>query len=98
MQAILRDRGEEADVLFTRLAVTPQPITDLGLPTAPPKATDRRRFDGQETVQAEAIPPDVLADIIRQAITDRTDEKALHRVLDEEERMKAALAARVARI
>ena len=32
----------------------------LGLPTAPPKPTDRRRFPG-DTEQCEAIAPDVLA-------------------------------------
>ena len=37
------------------MAVTPARITVLSLPTAPPKTTDRRSFEG-ETVQAEAIP------------------------------------------
>jgi hypothetical protein len=33
-------------VKFTRLAVTPEQIRDLRLPTAPPKASDRRAFSG----------------------------------------------------
>jgi hypothetical protein len=63
----LAEAPDDLDIRFSRLAVTPGQITVLGLPTAPPKATDRRSFTG-ETVQAEAIPPDVLADIIRNAI------------------------------
>jgi hypothetical protein len=58
---------------FTRLAVTPAQIARLALPTAPPKVTDRRAFDGAGTVQAEAIPPDELARIVREALTSRLD-------------------------
>jgi hypothetical protein len=61
VRAICDDSEHAVDVTFTRLAVTPKQIATLGLPTAPPKSTDPRRFDGVETVQAEAIPPDVLA-------------------------------------
>ena len=43
-------------------------LSALGLPhRALPKPTDRRAFTG-ETVQCEAIPPDVLAAIIQAAI------------------------------
>lgn len=41
-------------VTFTRLAVTPEQINALDLPTAPAKATDRRAFAGA-TCQAEAM-------------------------------------------
>ena len=37
------------DVEFVRLAVTPEQARLYGLPSAPPKATDNRRFDGDET-------------------------------------------------
>jgi hypothetical protein len=76
-----------ADIVFTRLAVKPQQIADLGLPTAPAKATDRRRFDG-ETTQAEAIPPDVLAAIVTQAIEARVDRAALNAVLAAEHEVR----------
>jgi len=56
---------------FTRLAVTPEQIASLSLPTAPPKKTDNRSFDADYTVQCEAIPPDVLTDILRDAIEAR---------------------------
>ena len=96
--AICGDREYEVDVTFTRLAVTPEQIAVLGLPTAPPKATDKRSFDGEDTVQAEAIPPDVLAEIVQQAITDRIDETAWRQVRAAEEHAKAVLLGKFAGI
>jgi hypothetical protein len=60
---VIRDRSLPGKVLFTRLAVTPEQIDTLSLPTAPRKATDLRPFEG-DTIQAEAIPPDVLAETL----------------------------------
>jgi hypothetical protein len=82
-------------VTFTRLAVTPEQIAALSLPTAPPKSTDPRRFVGEETVQAEAIPPDVLAEIVQQAIDERLDGDVLLRVRAEEAAIKANLLERI---
>jgi hypothetical protein len=92
VRAIARDLGMHGDIQFSRLAVTPAQIAELGLPTTPPKPTDRRAFTG-ETVQAEAIPPDVLAGIVRAAITARLDLSAYEDVLDQEERIKAKFRA-----
>lgn len=77
IQAFTRELGGE--VTFTRLAVTPTQITQYGLETAPPKATDKRAFRGR-TCQAEALAPDVLADILRHAIEQRIDHRVLDRV------------------
>jgi hypothetical protein len=71
------------EVSFTRLAVTPQQIATLNLPTAPPKSTDKRAFHGG-TCQAEAIAPDVLASILDDAIQERLDPSAYYRVLEQE--------------
>jgi hypothetical protein len=90
--AFTRELGGEAT--FTRLAVTPQQIHDLRLPTAPPKPTDRRAFRGQ-TCQAEAIAPDVLADILRSAIEARIDHAAYARVLRRERKVRRELIARL---
>jgi hypothetical protein len=73
--------------IFTRLAVTAEQIAALSLPTAPAKETDRRSFEG-ETTQVEAIPPDILVEIVREAITSRIDEAAYQAVLAKEERVK----------
>lgn len=90
--AFCRDLG--GDVRFTRLAVTPQQIVDLRLPTAPPKTTDRRAFHG-ETCQAEAIAPDVLAEIVRTAIEQRIDQRAYQAVLARERSVRRELLQRL---
>jgi len=77
-------------VTFTRLAVTPTQIDQHGLPTKPPKPTDRRAFAG-ETCQAEALAPDVLNAILREAIEERLDRDAYDAVLRRERRIQREL-------
>jgi hypothetical protein len=79
IRAFLEAMGGSAE--FVRLAVTPDQIVEHNLPTSPPKATDRRTFDG-DTVQAEALPPDVLAGVVRTAITDAMDPEAFAGALE----------------
>jgi hypothetical protein len=64
------------EVSLSRLVVIPGQAIAWGLPTAPRKKTDRRRFDGiggdpDATVQAEAVPPDILSATLRDALEDR---------------------------
>jgi hypothetical protein len=59
------------DVEFVRLAVRPEQAALYGLAVAPPKTTDRRRFEGNETWQAEALDPRDLALIVQTAIDER---------------------------
>jgi hypothetical protein len=56
--------------LFKRVALTPELIREHNLPTAPAKRTDSRskRWGGRETCQLEALPPDVLANVITHEI------------------------------
>jgi len=82
-------------VEFIRLAVTPEQIDDYQLPTAPPKKTDRRSFEGNETVQCEAIPPDVLLDIVRDAIEGWFDMDLFEEVLEEEKVVRQDVLSRL---
>lgn len=90
IRAFLDAMGGEAE--FVRLAVTPDQIDEHNLPTSPAKATDRRAFDG-DTVQAEALPPDVLAGVVGDAILSRLNRAALFEVLDRERDAKRRLEA-----
>src|SRR5262249_13961280 len=54
-------RHYSGDVDFVRLAVTPEQARRFRLPSAPPKPTDRRSFEGDETWQIEALDPADLA-------------------------------------
>ena len=86
VQAFVSKLGGEVE--FHRLAVTPTQVKRLKLPTAPPKKSDKRAFHGK-TCQAEAIAPDDLARIVRDAIEARTDKRKLDRVLRREKRERA---------
>ncbi|MFT3793027.1 MAG: hypothetical protein QM741_18605 [Rudaea sp.] len=81
VNAFIVDMGGKVE--FRRVAVLPEHIEKYGLLTAPPKATDRRNFHGQ-TVQAEALPPDRLAELVREAIENNLDRDAFDIALKEE--------------
>jgi len=85
------------DVQFVRLAVTPGQAAFYEFAAAPPKPTDRRRFDGDETWQAEALDPRDLADIVRGAIETRLDRAAYERVLEDEAVARLAVLSRLGR-
>jgi hypothetical protein len=57
-----------ADAIFTRLALTESQVELYALPVAPPEMTG-----GRLVVQAEALPPDILADLVETAIRGRLD-------------------------
>ncbi|MEU2228254.1 DUF4277 domain-containing protein [Streptomyces sp. NPDC018347] len=78
-------------------AVTPEQIVTHSLPTAPPKATDRRSFSGTATTQAEALPPDMLAAIVHGAIEAHRDPEVHRQALLREETGRQAIRARLAR-
>lgn len=82
------------NLTVTRLAVIPEQITAMNLPTAPPKKTDRRSFTGL-TTQAEAIPPRTLRKIVVDAIEDRLDRDTFDAVLAEEKVIRRSLATRL---
>jgi hypothetical protein len=55
------------------IAVTEDQVDQHDLPTTPQKATDKRAGFMPRTVQAEALPPDVLAGIVRDEIEAHLD-------------------------
>jgi hypothetical protein len=69
---------------FVRLAVTPAQVSEYNLPTQPPKKTDNRRFEGNETTQAEALPPATMANVLRDAIESKMDMEIYNNIKDQE--------------
>jgi hypothetical protein len=55
---------------FERLAVTPEQAEQYNLISAPQKDTDKRGEYMAETYQAEALDPDVLAEIVRSRLAE----------------------------
>jgi hypothetical protein len=78
-----------ASVVFERIAVTPEQIDQLDLPTRPTKGTDSRaaKFVG-ESVEVDAIPASTLRYIVRVAIEQHVDrgQLALTRQVEASER------------
>ena len=81
------------NVRFVRVALTRDQVLEHRLPTAPAKATDSRSKSWEGgTCQLEALPPDVIASILRSAIIDHLDIDKLNidRGLEEIERRQIA--------
>ncbi|MFJ8728663.1 hypothetical protein [Streptomyces bauhiniae] len=75
-----------ADVVHDRVTADPRgAVLLVVLPTALPKATDRRSFSGSATTLAKALPPDVLATLVRQAVEAHRDPAVHQRALEREE-------------
>jgi len=85
----IREFAVEADISFTRVAVTPDQIESLKLATRPTKPTDSRSkgFEG-ESVEVDAIPPNTLRQLVRSCIEAHIDREELQRVqmIEKEER------------
>ncbi len=86
-------------VHFRRIAVTPEQVRDLSLPTRPTKRSDSRAagFSG-ESVEVDAIPAPQLRQIVEDAITRHIDQHALRvtRVYEQSERDIVARLAQIA--
>jgi len=87
-----------APLEFRRIVVTPEQIDRYSLPSAPQKGTDNRGEWMDATVQAEALPPDILAAEITDAIDVVIDAGALEAARELGDTERAAVRAAVARM
>jgi hypothetical protein len=90
----LRGFAPDVDLTFERVAVTPEQIEVLDLPTRPTKASDTRskNFEG-ESVEVDAIPPNTLRGIVAGCIEYHVDDHALAVTEAAEESERELLAA-----
>lgn len=93
INAFIGELAPWQDVNWRRIAVTPAQIDRYSLPTAPQKRTDVRGERMDDTVQAEALPPDVLAAEIDEAIAEVIDQDALDAAQELGARERAEVAA-----
>jgi hypothetical protein len=73
VEAELTERAPGADITVERLAVNREQIEQWDLPTRPTKSTDTRarkfqRLHGTDSVELDAIPPDQLRQLVKNAI------------------------------
>ena len=82
---------------FKRVAITEQQIADHGLPTKPVKATQsRKRYDIAETVEAEAMAPATLREIVAAAFEPMLDQRQMAQIREVEASERHDLRARLA--
>ena len=92
--AFVRDELGDCNAHFQRLAVTPQQIDGLQLPTRPTKTTDTRArgFEGQ-SVEVDAVPARILREIVEEAILSHLDEGHWHDAVDRQDREQRQLVS-----
>jgi hypothetical protein len=79
-----------------RVALTAEQVEEYDLPTAPPKRSDTRSANwAGQTCQAEAMDPQTLADVVREAIETEMDLERFEAVKAAEETERDTLVAEV---
>ena len=82
---LLAPRTNELGLEFEIVAVTPEQMQELALPTRPTKRSDTRSGAfGEESVELDAIEPDVL----RQMVNDNLSREFPERAREENERLQ----------
>ena len=79
------------NVKLHRIAVTQEQIAQYDLPTKPRKASERRRRDIEETVEAEAMPVELLLRLLRKQLDVFLPDGALKEARERERETSAAL-------
>jgi hypothetical protein len=81
----LREFAPDAEIHFQRIAVLPEQIEQWQLPTRPTKPSDTRskNFRG-ESVEVDAIEPEMLRQLVADCITRHVDQAVLERTLEVE--------------
>jgi hypothetical protein len=70
----------DADIEFTRIAVTPEQVEQWSLPTRPTKRTDTRaKYFKGDSVEVDAIPPNQLRSLVAKCIERHVDEDQLEK-------------------
>ncbi len=88
----LRELAPEVELHFERIAVTPDQIEEMGLPTRPTKKTDSRSksFEG-DSVEVDSIDPEELRELCREKILSYIDKAAMERLRIVEKAEKSTL-------
>ena len=97
VEAEIKKLAPHEPVYFQRVAVNPDQIQELQLPTRPTKQSDSRakNFIGG-SVEVDAIPPRRLREIAEACITQHIDKESLDRTLTIE-RLEKVTLRRIAR-
>lgn len=73
----LAELSTPATLHVERLAITPEQITELDLPTKPRKSTEKRKQEIEATVEIEAMPVNILRSELRRTVESYLEPRAL---------------------
>jgi hypothetical protein len=99
IEQTLKEMAPDADIIFERIAVTPEQIEDWDLPTRPTKSSDTRsKTFGDISVELDAIAPDDLRQLVEQTINRHLpqDQLQILKIAEEDERRQLAMWAGMA--
>lgn len=87
-------RGHGANIHFERVAVTEEQVEALHLPTRPTKTKDSRaaKWEGKPSVELDALPAQVLRDLVRSCIEAHINKDELLRLESIEKAEKQTLS------
>jgi hypothetical protein len=90
----LRMHVPDADVVFTRAAVTPVQIREWDLPSRPTKKSDTRaaKFGSEISVELDALPPDTLRGLVESIIKKHLKPRHYKALIAEQERERNLIA------
>jgi len=99
LETRLRRYGAE-DFEVEKIALTSEQVSEKGLPPMPAKTSDPRydRFAasyGENAVELDALPPDELEKIVRNAITSLIDTDAWHAQIEDTKEERAEIQRRL---
>ena len=86
--------GNEQELQFKRIALTPEQVVLYDLQTVPPKKDDKRGEGMRETCQAEALPPDTLAMIVKNEVMQYYDMAVFDAEVQAEQQERVLLIGR----
>jgi hypothetical protein len=93
IESALGEMAPNADITFERIAVTTKQIRQWRLPTRPTKKSDSRAAQfGDVSVELDAIAPDRLRAIVRQAIERHLPPTRLKKLKAQEARERRTIA------
>lgn len=94
IQKRLREFAPAAEIHFERVAVTPEQIVKMNLPSRPTKTkgTHAKGFVGEST-EVDAIPPALLRELCEHCITQHIDQDSYNQLRIAEESERDALTA-----
>jgi hypothetical protein len=98
LEKTLREFARGSSLSFERVAVTEEQIDEMSLPTRPTKSSDPRaaKFDGDASVELDAIPPDDLRAIVRDVIERHITASEIERFAIKARRQAAVIRRKLA--